>query len=82
MFLIRLLLYFSDRKYRVECWDINQRGTVGENILHMCVLLSTAIHADLAKRLIKAYPKLLNDIYLKDEYYGMSEIDKKLLCFN
>ncbi|XP_071154324.1 transient receptor potential cation channel subfamily V member 5-like isoform X2 [Mytilus edulis] len=63
-----------DRKYRVECWDINQRGTVGENILHMCVLLSTAIHADLAKRLIKAYPKLLNDIYLKDEYYGESAL--------
>ena len=64
---------FLDRKYREVCWDINKRGTVGENILHICVLLSTAIHADLAKRLIKEYPKLINDIYLSDEYYGMSK---------
>ncbi|KAJ8300412.1 hypothetical protein KUTeg_021931 [Tegillarca granosa] len=59
-----------DRKYREVCWDLNERGTVGETILHLCLLNSTAIHADLAKRLLQAFPKLIVDIYHGDEYYG------------
>nr|XP_011445419.2 transient receptor potential cation channel subfamily V member 5 isoform X11 [Crassostrea gigas] len=61
-----------DRKFRECCWDIHQTGSVGETILHLCLLNATAIHADLAKRLIQAYPKMINDIYLADEYFGES----------
>ncbi|XP_061164690.1 transient receptor potential cation channel subfamily V member 5-like isoform X6 [Saccostrea echinata] len=61
-----------DRKFRDCCWDIDQRGSVGETILHLCLLNATAIHADLAKRLIQAFPKMINDIYLADEYFGES----------
>lgn len=61
-----------DRKFRECCWDIEQTGSVGETILHLCLLNATAIHADLAKRLIQAYPKMINDIYLADEYFGES----------
>ncbi|KAL7305423.1 hypothetical protein TKK_0002166 [Trichogramma kaykai] len=57
-------------KYRLVCWRLNQRGAVGETILHLCMLHATAIHADLAKRLLRFYPKLINDIYMDDEYYG------------
>jgi hypothetical protein len=32
--------------------------------------MGTAIHLHLAKRMLKFYPLLLNDIYLSDEYYG------------
>ena len=32
--------------------------------------MASSIHADLAKRLLKAYPKMINDIYLSEEYYG------------
>lgn len=46
------------------------RGGVGETPLHVCLLNATSIHADLAKRLLKIYPKLICDIYLSDEYYG------------
>lgn len=34
------------------------------------MLNATSIHADLAKRLLRFYPKLINDIYMCDEYYG------------
>lgn len=55
------------------CWNLNDRGAVGETILHLCMLNATAIHADLAKRLLRYYPQLINDIYLNDEYYGKFE---------
>ncbi|KYN04879.1 Transient receptor potential cation channel subfamily V member 6 [Cyphomyrmex costatus] len=57
-------------KYRLVCWNLSDRGAVGETILHLCMLHATAIHADLAKRLLRFYPNLINDIYLSDEYYG------------
>ncbi|XP_043266847.1 transient receptor potential cation channel subfamily V member 5 [Venturia canescens] len=57
-------------KYRQVCWLLNERGAVGETILHLCMLNATALHADLAKRLLRFYPKLINDIYISDEYYG------------
>lgn len=47
-----------------------QRGAVGESIFHLCLLNASSLHADLAKRLLKFYPKLINDIYMSDEYYG------------
>ncbi|PSN29936.1 hypothetical protein C0J52_26875 [Blattella germanica] len=59
-------------KCRDVCWDLNERGAVGETILHLCLLNATSIHADIAKRLLRFYPKLINDIYMCDEYYGES----------
>ncbi|XP_032689459.1 transient receptor potential cation channel subfamily V member 5 isoform X2 [Odontomachus brunneus] len=57
-------------KYRLVCWSLSERGAVGETILHLCMLNATALHADLAKRLLRFYPNLINDIYISDEYYG------------
>ncbi|XP_025837236.1 transient receptor potential cation channel subfamily V member 5 [Agrilus planipennis] len=56
--------------YRHTCWKLKERGAVGETILHLCLLNATSLHADIAKRLLKFYPKLINDIYMSDEYYG------------
>ncbi|KAI4465730.1 transient receptor potential ion channel protein [Holotrichia oblita] len=56
--------------YRFVCWRIKERGAVGEALLHLCLLNATSIHADIAKRLLRFYPKLINDIYMSDEYYG------------
>ncbi|KAL0276082.1 UNVERIFIED_CONTAM: hypothetical protein PYX00_003742 [Menopon gallinae] len=61
-----------NKKYRDVCWDLKKRGAVGETCLHLCMLNATSIHADLAKRLLRFYPKLINDIYMGDEYYGES----------
>lgn len=43
---------------------------MGETLLHLCLLNATSLHADIAKRLLSFYPKLINDIYMSDEYYG------------
>ncbi|RZC32734.1 transient receptor potential cation channel subfamily V member 6 [Asbolus verrucosus] len=56
--------------YRHVCWKIKERGAVGESIMHLCLLNATSLHADIAKRLLRFYPKLINDIYMSDEYYG------------
>lgn len=56
--------------YRDVCWDLMQRGAVGESILHLCLLHASQLHSDLAKRLLRFYPKLINDVYMSDEYYG------------
>ncbi|XP_076297480.1 transient receptor potential cation channel subfamily V member nanchung isoform X2 [Lasioglossum baleicum] len=61
-------------KYRLVCWSLGERGAVGETILHLCMLHATAIHIDLAKRLLRFYPKLINDVYMSDEYYGESAL--------
>ncbi len=57
-------------QYKKLCWKLDQMGAVGETALHVCLLNATSIHADLAKRLLKIYPNLINDIYISDEYYG------------
>lgn len=59
-----------ERKFKEVCWDLEERGTVGESILHLCLLNSSAPHANLAKRLLHHFPKLINDIYTSEEYYG------------
>lgn len=41
------------------CWKLDRLGAVGETILHTCLLSSTSLHADLAKRLLKHFPKLI-----------------------
>jgi hypothetical protein len=82
-FLITVRLFYipTDRKLRDCCWDIDQRGSVGETVLHLCLLNATAIHADLAKRLIQAFPKMINDIYLADEYFGNTVLfTEDLIC--
>lgn len=58
-----LIAFSANVKYQ-------ERGAVGETILHLCLLNATSLHADLAKRLLRFYPKLINDIYMCDEYYG------------
>ena len=52
------------------CWKLSERGAVGETGLHMCLLVSTVVHLELTRRLVKLFPKLVNDVYISDEYYG------------
>ncbi|CAF1153906.1 unnamed protein product [Adineta ricciae] len=52
------------------CWDLDLRGGVGEHILHICYLSSGPVHSALAKRLLRHYPRLIDDLYMGDEYYG------------
>ena len=65
-------LFFSDDfpQYTQHCWLVECRGCVGETVFHVCFLMGTPVHMHLAKRLLKHFPLLLNDVYLSEEYYG------------
>ena len=56
------------------CWRLDERGSVGETPLHVCLLKATSLHADLAKRMLRIYPDLIHDFYVKDEFYGKTII--------
>uniref|UniRef100_A0A915A642 Ion transport domain-containing protein n=1 Tax=Parascaris univalens TaxID=6257 RepID=A0A915A642_PARUN len=54
------------------CWHLNHRGAVGETLLHVCFLSGLPDHMKLlAQRLLYNFPKIINDFYLCDEYYGI-----------
>ena len=62
---------FSDKtKYRFLCFKLEETGAVNEGILLLCMLNATSLHNELAKRLLHFYPRLINDIYMADEYFG------------
>ncbi len=49
---------------------VEKRGFVGESAFHVCFLMQTPTHLFLGRRLLKHFPKLINDVYLSEEYYG------------
>ncbi|XP_043237140.1 transient receptor potential cation channel subfamily V member 5-like [Amphibalanus amphitrite] len=57
-------------KYRFLCFKLEETGAVNEGILLLCMLNATSLHNELAKRLLHFYPRLINDIYMADEYFG------------
>lgn len=69
-----LMEYVEDRFAKFEeheaCWDIKQRGGVGETLLHMCILHDTPTQTEIAKILLSEYPRLSLDIFEEPEYYG------------
>ncbi|CAF0929774.1 unnamed protein product [Brachionus calyciflorus] len=67
------LMKHSDKKgpkTKRHCFNIDKTGAVGESLLHLCMLNGTPLFIDLAKRLIKIFPKMINDIYLSEDYFG------------
>ncbi len=60
----------TEKQEKLVVWKLDQRGALGDTPLHTCLLQATSIHADLAKWLLKVYPKLIYDIYMNEEYYG------------
>lgn len=66
-------------KYRVIVWDLNERGNMGETLLHLCLLHNTIEHKLLAKQLVLNFPKLANDIFISEEYYGLSALHEAIV---
>uniref|UniRef100_A0A7E4VKI6 Ion_trans domain-containing protein n=1 Tax=Panagrellus redivivus TaxID=6233 RepID=A0A7E4VKI6_PANRE len=66
-------------KYRMIVWDLAENGKMGENLLHLCLLHNTAEHNTLAKHLIVKFPKLVNDIFISEEYYGLAPIHQAIV---
>ncbi|KAK6747267.1 hypothetical protein RB195_000461 [Necator americanus] len=61
-------------KYRELVWDIKQRGKMGENLLHICLLHNTADMNELAKQIVIRFPKIVNDIFISEDYYELSAL--------
>uniref|UniRef100_A0A914UT89 Ion transport domain-containing protein n=1 Tax=Plectus sambesii TaxID=2011161 RepID=A0A914UT89_9BILA len=66
-------------KYRELAWELSQRGAMGEGLLGTCLLQATAVHNDLAKKLVITYPKLINDIFISEDYYGLSPLHQAIV---
>ena len=57
-------------EYKKICWRLDERGGVGEAALHACFLNASCLHEELARRLLRVCPALINDIYISDDFYG------------
>ena len=68
---LHFFLFFSaPHLFRECCWKVEERGAVGESAFHVCFLMQTPTHLALSRRMLLHYPKLINDIYMSEEYYG------------
>uniref|UniRef100_A0A915EQ02 Uncharacterized protein n=1 Tax=Ditylenchus dipsaci TaxID=166011 RepID=A0A915EQ02_9BILA len=64
----------GDAKYRDIVWKVDERGSMGENLVGCCLMQGSPLHNELAIRLLNEYPKLINDIFLSEDYYGFTII--------
>ncbi|EYC11254.1 hypothetical protein Y032_0051g2101 [Ancylostoma ceylanicum] len=69
----------SESKYRELNWRLDERGSMGETIIGVCLLQGTTIHNILALRILDFYPKLLNDICTSEDYYGLSPLHQAII---
>ncbi|XP_071793459.1 transient receptor potential cation channel subfamily V member 5-like [Asterias amurensis] len=69
---------------REVCWDIHRRGYSGETLLHICFMspVNGEINFDIAKLLIRAWPKMINDFILGCENYGETCLHKAIVSEN
>uniref|UniRef100_A0AC34RML0 Uncharacterized protein n=1 Tax=Panagrolaimus sp. JU765 TaxID=591449 RepID=A0AC34RML0_9BILA len=61
---------------------------MGENIVGACLMQGSALHNKLAVKILKAYPKLVNDVFISEDYYGLSPLhiaivneDPYMVCY-
>ncbi|VDO84124.1 unnamed protein product [Heligmosomoides polygyrus] len=66
-------------KYRELVWDVEQRGKMGENLLHICLLHNTAEMNELARQIVIRFPKIVNDIFISEDYYGLSPLHQAIV---
>ncbi|KJH48557.1 ankyrin repeat protein [Dictyocaulus viviparus] len=69
----------SESKYRELNWKLEERGSMGETIIGVCLLQGTVTHNMLALRILDFYPKLLNDICTSEDYYGLSPLHQAII---
>ncbi|KAH7718990.1 OCR-2 protein [Aphelenchoides avenae] len=69
----------GESKYREVVWKLEERGNMGENLVGVCLMQGGAVHNALAQKLMEAYPKLVNDIFLSEDYYGLSPLHQAIV---
>ena len=66
-------------RYRELVWDIDARGKMGENLLHISLLHNTADMNELTRCMVQRFPKIVNYIFLSEEYYGLSPLHQAIV---
>ncbi|KAF7637257.1 hypothetical protein Mgra_00003224 [Meloidogyne graminicola] len=69
----------GDAKYREIVWKIEERASMGENLVGCCLMQGGPIHTELAIRLLNQFPKLVNDVMLSEDYYGLSPLHQAIV---
>ncbi|CAB3409151.1 unnamed protein product [Caenorhabditis bovis] len=69
----------NESKYREIAWKLEDRGSMGETIIGCCLLHATEIHNKLVLKIIEAYPKLINDIHISEDFYGLSPLHQAII---
>ncbi|KAI6177878.1 Transient receptor potential cation channel subfamily V member 6 [Aphelenchoides bicaudatus] len=69
----------GDAKYREIVWKLDERGSMGENIVGCCLMQGGAMHTKLALKMFEMYPKLTNDIFISEDYYGLSPLHQAVV---
>ncbi|KAK6033465.1 ankyrin repeat protein [Ostertagia ostertagi] len=69
----------GESKYREIAWKLEERGAMGETIIGICLLQGTDVHNKLAMKIIEAFPKLINDINISEDFYGLSPLHQAVI---
>ncbi|KAF8356406.1 ocr-2 [Pristionchus pacificus] len=69
----------GESKYREIAWKLDDRGSMGETLVGVCLLNGSGIHTKLAIKLMDEFPKLLNDINISEDYYGLSPLHQAII---
>ncbi|KAK0410592.1 hypothetical protein QR680_005218 [Steinernema hermaphroditum] len=64
----------GESKYREITWKLDERGQWGENLVGTCMIQGTLLHNKLATKLMMRYPKMINDIFISEDHYGLSPL--------
>uniref|UniRef100_A0AC35U2F9 ANK_REP_REGION domain-containing protein n=1 Tax=Rhabditophanes sp. KR3021 TaxID=114890 RepID=A0AC35U2F9_9BILA len=69
----------GDNKYREMCWKLDERGAQGETMLGLCLQKGTSAHTQIATKMVQMFPKLVNDIFISEAYYGLSPLHQAIV---
>lgn len=62
------------KRYRrsicVRIFTLCLLGVAGENLVGCCLLQGSPLHKKLSIHVLETYPKLVNDIFVSEDYYG------------
>ena len=58
MMIMMVLKESHPDKYTEHCWNVENRGAVGETTFHVCFLMGTPTHMYCAKRILKWFPEV------------------------
>lgn len=69
----------NESKYREILWKLEERGSMGETVIGICLLQATELHNKLVLKILDMYPKLVNDIHISEDFYGLSPLHQAII---